>query len=357
MPDEAGSGEKVYPASPRKRREARKHGQVARSPDLSGALVLLAMTAALRTAFTHGVIFTSLTQMLMSAFTFTSHPVGFDMSAARNWQIGIAQAGAAMILPALLAAVTLGVLTNVVQVGLYVTPESLVPDFTRLNPVNGIKRILSAQGVAMLAKGLLKMGMISWICWTTLQSNFPMIEAALQLPMVAFLSRIGDLLWFVGIHVSAMLFILALADYSFQKYQFEKSLRMTREEMKQEIKQTDGDPLIRQKIRQKQRAMAQRRMMQQVPKATVVITNPTHFAVALRYDKTMTAPTVVARGQDLIALAIKEIARDNKVPLVENRPVARALYYDVRLGDVIPPQLYKAVAEILAFVYRGRRAA
>jgi flagellar biosynthetic protein FlhB len=355
MPDE--SGEKVFPASIRKRREARKHGQVARSPDLSGALVLLAMTVALRTALTHGVIFSSLLQMLHSAFTFSAHPVGFDIGTARNWQLTIADAGAEMILPALLAAVTLGVLANVMQVGLNVSPESLVPDFTRVNPATGFKRIFSVQGLMLLIKGLAKMGMISWICWTTVRDNLPMIESALQLPFVEFLAHIGDLLWSVGIHVSAVLFILALADYSFQKYDFEKNLRMTREEMKQEIKQTDGDPLIRQKIRQKQRAMAQKRMMQQVPKATVVVTNPTHFAVALRYDKTMTAPTVVARGQDLIALSIKEIARENKVPTVENRPVARALYYDVRLGGEIPPQLYKAVAEILAFVYRGRRAA
>jgi flagellar biosynthetic protein FlhB len=350
-------GDKVFPASPRKLREARKRGQVARSPDLSGALVLLAMTVALRMALTHGVIYNSLTEMLASAFAFTAHPGQFDLSTARVWQLTISQAAAVMILPALLAAVTLGVLTNVMQVGLYVTPESLVPDFTRLNPANGFKRVFSMQGLALLGKGIAKMGLITWICWTTVQGNLPMIEAALQLPFVFFLSRIGDLLWAVGIHVAAVLFSLALADYAFQRHEFDKNMRMTREEMKQEIKQTDGDPLIRQKIRQKQRAMAQKRMMQQVPKATVVVTNPTHFAVALRYEKNMTAPTVVARGQDLVALAIKEIARENKVPVVENRPVARALYYEVRLGSEIPPQLYKAVAEILAFVYRTRRAA
>ena len=151
--------------------------------------------------------------------------------------------------------------------------------------------------------------------------------------------------------------IIAFADYAYQRYEFEKKMKMTREEMKQEMKQSDGDPLIKQKIRQKQRQMAQRRMMERVPKATVVITNPTHFAVALLYERGSRAPIVVARGQDLTALRIKEIAREHGVPTVENRPVARALYHEVRLGREIPASLYQAVAEILAFVYRTKKAA
>jgi flagellar biosynthetic protein FlhB len=356
MAEEAG-GEKVFPATPRKRREARKKGQVARSPDLSAAFVLLAMVIALRFALTNGVMFESLKEMLLSAFSFDPRPHGFDMNSVRALQIMVAESAGRIMAPALLSALVLAVVANVMQVGIYFTPELLLPDFTRLNPMNGVKRTFSAQGAVQLLKGFLKMALISWICWTTIQANLPVIQTALDLPFEGFLSKVGEIIWDIAIHVAAVLFILAAADYAFQRFEFEKNMRMSREELKQEMKQTDGDPLLRQRIRQKQRALAQKRMMQQVPKATVVVTNPTHFAVALRYERAMGAPMVVARGQDLIALRIKEIAMENKVPIVENKPVARALYYDVRLGQEIPPQLYQAVAEILAFVYRGRRAA
>ncbi len=172
------------------------------------------------------------------------------------------------------------------------------------------------------------------------------------------MSTVGDLIWSITIKVAVVLATIAAADYVFQKIQFEKMMRMSREDMRQEVKQQDGDPLIKQRIRQKQREFAKKRMMHDVPKADVVITNPPHFAVALKYDaKTMSAPKVVAKGQDEVAQQIKRISQESSVPMVENVPLARALYQEVKIGKDVPPKLFRAVAEVLAFVYRmhGRR--
>ncbi len=348
--------EKVFPASTRKRNEARKKGQVAKSHELSGALVVLALLIAIRTATVHGIVFDSFRTDFQTAFAFNPHPMSMDMEVAHQWQLTIARGVAVLIVPAMLAAVALGLVTNFAQVGINITPQALKPDFNRVNPASGFKRMFSVHGLVELLKGLLKMTLIGWICWTTINGAIPLIANGMNLPFIPFISQIGELLWSLGLRVCLVLFILALADYTYQKYDFEKNLRMTREEMKQEMKQTDGDPLIKQKIRQRQRAIATKRMMQQVPKADVVITNPTHFAVAIKYDsKSMTAPKVVARGMDFVAQTIKEIAKEHKVPTVENVAVARALYHDVPLGKEIPQEMYQAVAEILAFVYRTKR--
>ena len=354
---EESSGEKVFPASPRKRQEARKKGQVAKSPELSGALVLLAMAIALHMALTSGVAYNEFQQAVHQAFAFNPHPDGMDLHTANLWQMKIAMAVLILVAPALLAALAVGMIANIAQVGLSFTPETMAPDFKRLNPMNAVKRIFSVHGTVDLAKGLLKTTLIAWICWSTLRDNMPLIASSLQLPFTSFLEQIGGVLWTLGLHVCFALAFIAVADYAYQRYDFEKNMKMTREEMKQEMKQSDGDPLIKQKIRQKQRAMAQKRMMDKVPTATVVVTNPTHFAVALKYEKGSRAPVVVARGQDLTALRIKEIAREHGVPTVENRPVARALYHEVRLGREIQASLYQAVAEILAFVYKTKKAA
>ena len=177
------------------------------------------------------------------------------------------------------------------------------------------------------------------------------------MPLAETAASVGGLIWTLGLRVSITLFILAVADYAYQRYEFEKSLKMSLSEIKQENKQSDGDPQIKARIRRTQREMSKRRMMQDVPKADVIITNPTHFAVALRYEAGGAAPKVVAKGQDEMAARIREVAREHKVPLVENKPLARTLYSTVEIGREIPADLYEAVAQVLAFVYRtyGRR--
>jgi flagellar biosynthetic protein FlhB len=356
MPEQA-AGEKVFPASPKKRMEARKKGQVVRSVDFTAAIVLLAMLIAIRVAVTNGIVFDELKADLYSYFLFMPHMVVFDFRTVRELELRAAQDVAILVAPPLLAAVVLALISNVAQVGLVVSGEGLIPDFNRVNPATGIKRLLSRRGGVELLKGICKFALVGWVCWRTVDSNKELIVNALALPFMKFLTNIGELCWTLGLHVCTALLILAAADYGYQKYEYEQQMKMTRDEMKQEMKNSDGDPQIKQKIRQRQRAMSQKRMMEKVKKATVVVTNPTHFAVALLYEKEISAPIVVARGADLVALRIKEIAKEHRVPIVENKAIARALYNEVRLDRPIPPQLYKAVAEIIAFVYRTKRAA
>ena len=208
-----------------------------------------------------------------------------------------------------------------------------------------------------LLKGLLKLSLISGLCWGTLHGAWESGELLrlCRSPLPNTLETVGALLWTLGLRVAAVLFLLAAADYAYQRYEYEKGLRMSITEIKQEMKQSDGDPHTKSRIRRLQREMSKRRMMQDVPKATVVVTNPTHYAVALLYEPGMGAPKVLAKGQDEIARRIKEIARENNVPLVENRPLAQALHRAVEIGHEIPGDLYEAVAQVLAFVFRTHK--
>lgn len=353
-------GEKIFPATPHKRKEARKKGQVARSPDLSGAVVLLAVVVALRWALGSGVAAQELIGDFQTAFRFNPHADGgFTLAAARHWQLLATLWGAKLLIPFLIVAAMLGLLANIGQVGFAVSAEALAPNWERVNIASGFKRMLSFHGTFELLKGLGKIGLICWLCFSAIRNELPLLISASQMPLMPALSVMGQLVATLALRISILLLVLAVVDFAYKKYEFEKNMRMSREEMKQEMKQTDGDPMLRQRIRQKQRAIANKRMMQEVPKADVVVTNPTHFAVALKYEaKSMGAPRVVAKGQDYIAQRIKEIAREANVPTVENRVLARALFHDVALGKEIPGSLYKAVAEVLAFVYRthGRKA-
>ncbi len=276
-----------------------------------------------------------------------------------QWHIRALGWEAKIILPVLLLALALGLASGIGQVGFAITPEALAPQWNRLNPATGLKRLLSMRGTVEALKGLLKMGLVGGVCYATLRGGIESgdLLRTMHEPLTQVISVVGGLIWALGLRVSVILMILAVADYSYQKYEFEKSLKMSLTEIKQEAKQSDGDPHIKAKIRRLQREMSKKRMMQDVPKADVVITNPTHFAIALTYDGGVSAPKVVAKGQDEVAARIREIARENKVPLVENKPLARTLYRSVDIGREIPADLFEAVAQVLAFVYRtyGRR--
>jgi flagellar biosynthetic protein FlhB len=355
---ESSSGEKIFPATPYRRSEARKKGQVAKSMDLSGAFVLLALMIALHVGLISGAVPSILSTDIQRSFSFNPHPYGFDFLAFHQWQLRGVMWMAQIALPAMLVAVVVGLGVNLAQVGMVVSLESLVPDWNRINPARGFERLFSMRGTMELMKGLCKIAMIGFICWYEISGSLDDIIGASASPLPIFLSTVGDVIWAIAIRVAVLLAVIAVIDYAFQKSQFEKMIRMSREEMKQEVKQQDGDPLIKQRIRQKQKALAKSRMMHEVPKADVVITNPTHFAVALRYDaKTMRAPRVVAKGQDEVAQQIKRIAQEASVPLVENVPLARSLFQTVKLGKEVPPALFRAVAEVLAFIYRthGKR--
>jgi flagellar biosynthetic protein FlhB len=245
-----------------------------------------------------------------------------------------------------------GLVVNFFQVGFLFTLKPLEPKLSKINPISGAQRLFSLRSLNELAKSIIKIVVIGYFIIDFLK------EKTLQLPkmMMADLQSSMDFLvssiFSIGFKICEVLIILAVLDYAYQIWQHNKSLRMSKQDIKDENKQTEGDPLIKSKIRQKQRQMAMSRMMKEVPKADVIITNPTHFAVALKYEAGMIAPVVVAKGQDLVAQRIKEIAREANVAMVENRPLARALFAATEVGGIVPPELYKSVAEVLAYVYR-----
>ncbi|MBF0310692.1 MAG: flagellar biosynthesis protein FlhB [Magnetococcales bacterium] len=255
--------------------------------------------------------------------------------------------------------VAFGVLGSLFQHGWIISLESLQPKFSKVNPAQGLKRIFSSRSVIELFKSILKMTVVSLAVYWSIEDLRLEIAtlSATSLPYVIELmtDHTMDMVW----QVTIVFIVLAVLDFSYQKFDYIKGLRMTKQEVKDEMKQTEGDPLLKGRIRQIQREMAHRRMMQEVPKADVVITNPTHVAVALRYvPGQMSAPQVTAKGRGVVAERIRELARENRVPLVENPPLARTLHRDVDIDHFVPPELFKAVAEVLAYVYglKNRRA-
>lgn len=350
--------EKNFPATPKRRAEARKQGQVARSAEFSPALALLALILVLHVTLP-SVAGQSLMRDMQTAFAFNPHTEEFGFGTVQKWQTQGLFWAARLILPVLLLALALGLAANIGQVGFQVTPESLAPKWTRLNPLKGFQQLVSAQGAVNLLKGLLKMAIVGGISYSTLRGALESgdLLRTMRMPLPTALSVVGGVLWTLGLRVSMTLLILAVADFGWQKYQHEKQLKMSASEIKEEMKSSEGDPQVKGRIRRLQREMARRRMMQDVPKADVVITNPTHYAVALQYESGAAAPKVLAKGQDEVAAKIREIARENRIPLVENKPLARTLHATVEIGQYIPPDLYEAVAQVLAFVFRtyGRR--
>lgn len=354
----ADGEEKSFPATAKRRADARKRGQVARSAEFGAAATLLAVISALH-ALLPGNGGTGFLRDIQSAFRFNPHAANFTFETVQQWQLQGLSWGGRILLPVALLAVVLALVSGIGQVGFAVTPEALHPKWERLNPAAGFKRLVSLRGSVEGLKGVLKMSLVAGICWSALRDGVQSGEllALMRVPLAQTVATVGSLLWTIGLRVSVVLLILAVADYAYQKYDFEKSLKMSLSEIKQENKQSEGDPQIKARVRRLQREMSKKRMMADVPAADVVVTNPTHFAVALKYKRGSSAPKVVAKGQDEMAARIREVAREHKVPLVENKPLARSLYAAVEIGREIPPDLFEAVAQVLAFVYRthGRR--
>jgi flagellar biosynthetic protein FlhB len=349
MADES-FGERTEQATGKRRAEARKKGQVARSREISSVAVLLVALSVIY------VLSTYLFQRLSWVMVQSLQKIGtFSLSPENILGFGgeIVWALVQILAPILLAVFVMGILSNYVQIGTLFTLEVIQPKLSRMDPIQGFRRLLSKQSFAEVLKALFKFLIIAWVAYATVQNELAEI---LTLPD----QEVGGIFRFIG-SVSARIFFktvlvmvaLAVLDYLFQRWSYEKSLRMTKREVQEEFKQTEGDPLVKSRIRSIQREMARRRMMAEVPKADVVITNPTHLAVALGYDKEeMAAPKVLAKGAGIIAEKIKEVARAHQIPLVENKPLTQALYKTVDLGQVIPSTLYQVVADILAHVYR-----
>jgi len=347
--------ERTEEPTPKRRREAREKGQVAKSPELNSVAVLLAGLLALRFAGT-----AMLGRLERTAVRTFSGEVWADLSAngLRTVAGDTLLTLGAIVAPIMVAVACGGLLSNVGQVGFLLTGEPLVPKPERLNPAEGAKRVLSRKSAIRLAISVGKILVIGSIAFTTVRSRADeFLPLTLAQPRVLF-GFVTHVVFLLGIRVCLALLVLAAIDYAYQKYEFEKNLRMTKQELKEEMKQLEGDPLIKARVRSIQRQMAMERMMAEVPEADVVVTNPTHLAVALRYDTSMdSAPRVVAKGARLLAERIRSIAGEHNVPIVENKPLARSLYRACEVGDIVPASLYDAVAEVLAYVYGLRRSA
>jgi flagellar biosynthetic protein FlhB len=257
-----------------------------------------------------------------------------------------------ILLPLMLVVMTAGVLGNVAQFGFLFTGEKLTPNLAKLNPISGIKKLFSLRSLVELAKSIIKLVIISGVAYIVLKRYLDQIPGIMQLSVGNILKFIGQVSFQVSLYTCLVLFLMAVLDFAYTKWQHHQDLKMTKQEVKDESKQREGDPAVKARIRSVQREMARQRMMEAVPDATVVITNPTHLAIALKYEEGMSAPTVVAKGAGFVAQKIKALAAENDIPLVENKPLARAMYKLTEVGDFIPADLYRAVAEILAYVYR-----
>ncbi|MEJ5328807.1 MAG: flagellar biosynthesis protein FlhB [Desulfobaccales bacterium] len=341
--------------TPKRRQEARRRGHIARSRDLSTALVLF---TGLGLLVVWGPWAAARQKVWLSTWLATLQP-GWGQP-GEVWRLfqGLSLALAGLLAPVLLGLMVASLAAAALQGGFLFAPQRLAPDLSRLLLLPGLKRLFSGQSFLELAKALLKVALIGVIAYLTVAPLFPRVPELLfsdpaRLP--EFLASAG---FKVGWRILLGLLVLGILDYLLQRYRFEKNLRMTKQEVKEEMRQTEGDPRIKARMRSLMRQMATRRMMAEVPRADVVITNPTHVAVALKYDgATMIAPQVVAKGQGFVALKIMALAQEAGVPLVENVALARTLYKSVELGAFIPTSLYRAVAEVLAYVYslRGRR--
>lgn len=246
-------------------------------------------------------------------------------------------------------------LISVIQVGWKVTGKPLQPKFDKFNPINGFKRIFSKDSIFELIKSILKIFVIIYVAYTSIRGNAQDIFILYEIPLMQAIMLCGTVIINAGLKISLVYLVIGLADFIYQKYRFNEDMKMTKQEIKDEFKNTEGNPEIKGRQRQRMREASRRRMMQDVPKADVVITNPTHFAVAIKYDaETSKAPVVLAKGEDYLAQKIKEAAREHHIEIVENKPLARMLYANVDIGQEIPPELYQAVAEILAMVYNMR---
>lgn len=347
------SGEKTEKATPKKRQEVRKKGQVAKSIEINTAISLLLMFLSL--LFFGDFILNKMLSLFHSTFEDYLLMDVTEENIETLFEFLTFQS-AVMVAPFLIIAIIAGVSSNLMQVGFLFTTEPLKMKLEKIDPIKGFKRIYSLRAIVELLKSLLKISFVGSVTFLVIWFQF---EKILKLPQVsldeAFLF-FAKLTLQMGLFASFALLFLSFFDYLYQKYDFEKNIRMSKQDIKDEHKKTEGDPLIKSRIKQKQREVAMRRMMQEVPKADVVITNPTHFAVALKYDENkMDAPYVVAKGTDFIAQKIKQIAKEHDVITIENKPLARSLFDQAEIGEAIPEQFFQAVAEIIAYVYRVKQ--
>ena len=352
---EGEGGEKTEPASEKKLDDARKEGQVAKSKEVASGLGLLALFLMLKIWI--GNMGTQFIELFGGTYNRIPEIAGLvggttpDRAMSNLISFGILRT-IIISVPVFIVAVVIAFLSDYIQVQWKPTAKPLKPKFSKLNPINGIKRIFSVNTLFELIKSIAKVALIGFVAYKYLVDRQNDLLLLYDLSLMQAVQLIGETVIDLGIRISAIYMIIVAADFVYQKVKFAKDMRMTKQEVKEEFKNQEGNPEIKGRIRQKMREASQRRMMQELPKADVVITNPTHYAVAIQYDADVSeAPVVIAKGADYLAQKIKEVARENSIEIVENKPLARMLYANVDIGNEVPPELYSAVAEVLAYVY------
>lgn len=344
-------GEKTEDATPKKLEDARKEGQVAKSQDLGVAILLLILFTCLK------VFGGYICDRFWGLFQTYYNGIGdyaYDFTNMRAMNL-LAIGGKEILLiggPIMVFALIAAVVVNVAQVKWRPTSKPLMPKISKISPVSGFKRMFSKDKLFELAKSVAKLAVLFYVVYSSLKDEWGLVVNIYRLDLLSALELIVDTVINVGFKISIVFLFLAAVDYYYQRRKFKNDMKMTKQEVKDEYKNSEGNPQIKSRIRSKMQEASRRRMMQSVPEADVVITNPTHLAVAIKYDKSIgEAPVVLAKGADFLAGKIKDVARENRVEIVENKPLARMLYYNVEIGDQIPPELYQMVAEILAYVY------
>lgn len=348
----ADDGDKTEEPTSKKKEDTRKEGQVAKSKEVSSALTLLALFLCLKIFMKF--LGNRLTGVFFAFWKEMSIYPNQPFNSIRVWQLMLTVIVYLLvtIAPFIIIAFIVAFMSQKIQIKWKVTSKPLQPKFSKLNPISGFKRIISKQALFDLFLSLVKIAIFTAVAYSVIKDNIGVIVALYDYTIEDCLSFLGDMVISLGMKISMVYIIISLADFVFQKVKHNKEIRMTKQEVKDEYKNQEGDPKVKSQQKQRMQQASRRRMMQSIPEADVVITNPTHFAVALKYDNTeSTAPVVTAKGADYLAFKIKEIAAENDVEIVENKPLARMLYANVDIGREIPPELYQSVAEVLAYVY------
>ncbi len=346
------SGEKTEEPTPHKLREGRKKGQIAKSKEITGALLLIV------SFYTFKAVAASMWEQLItiSNFTYQMIPVEFTYATVGLVLKEALKACLFVMLPLLLANFIGAIIIEAVQTGFLFSMDPLIPKLEKINPIEGFKKFFSIKNYVELIKSVIKMALIIWLLYDAVKSEFIMVLIAQEMSLWQIMAFTGKIVMKVVTRLAILYFIIAIFDYFYQRYEYMKEMRMSKKEIKDEYKRLEGDPMIKQRQREVSRQMAQGRQMGSVPGADVVVTNPIHFAVAIRYKHNkMRAPVVVAKGQHAVALEIKRIAEEHHIPIVENPPLAQSLYHSTEVNGEVPFPHYRAVAEILAFVYNLKK--
>lgn len=353
--EDANGAEKTEQPTAKKLDDARKEGQVAKSQEIATAFTLLALFVIIRVIYPFmGENFKSIFERVYNnipnvARTYDGMlPVAYIRSILSNAIITMFLISA----PFFIVAFLISFLSDLVQVGFKPTSKPLQPKLSKLNPISGMKKIFSARKLFDLGKSLLKLVIMGAVIFSFFTGRTESLFLLYDMPLGQAIGLMGNLIIDLGFRIAAAYMVIAFIDLIYQRRKFNKDMMMTKKEVKDEYKNSEGDPQVKGAQKRRMMEASRRRMMQQLPQADVVITNPTHYAVAIKYDADEAdAPIVVAKGADYLAQKIKEIAKDNKIEIVENKPLARMLYANVEVGEMVPPELYKAVAEVLAYVY------